>query len=211
MVKNVRALIDEEKFEEAADVILQTLATIINTHAVMISVTKKDLLAIGPALISMLSGSSESDDEGEEAEEPEKTDAPGDDIEITPSTGTLTITYVAPEGDYDIRVPSTIVRNYTVGQRYKVYANTIRGYTVSPKKATGVMTADGVTVEFVYTKIEDESTETEQTGGDTSGSGSSSGSGGESGSGSGSGSSGSGTGEAGAGSGGASGGGSELP
>lgn len=165
MVKNFKKLIEDGKKDEAAELVLGGIANLLSFHIPMLECSMGDLLAIGPEILAKLQGPGE----GEEEEAAEPTEAPGDDVVIAPSKGLLTITFTGPDDDPDLDLPKTVEQFYAIGQKYFYRAATIDGYTVSPDKISGVMTADGVTAEFTYTA--DGSSETDgdsgNTGGDT--------------------------------------------
>lgn len=173
MVKNFKKLIADGKKDEAAEIVLGGIANLLSFHIPMLECSMADLLAIGPELLAKLQGPGEE----EEEEEPTTTDAPGDDVVVAPAKGVLRITFTGPDDDPELDLPTPVEKYYAIGQRYYYKPATIDGYTVSPEKVSGLMTAAGVTAEFEYTAVsgsEEEETEN-QSGGNSGGSGSTTG------------------------------------
>ena len=143
---NIKDLIAEEKYEEAGALLVEALRGVFNTYVRGINLSKDEFALVAPYFLQKL--------ENPMGEEPEPTDAPGDDIEIVPSKGVLTITFEGPEDDPDFRVPATVTKVCNVGDAYSYLCPTFDGYVADTPKVTGEMTADGAQVTVTYSAKE---------------------------------------------------------
>ena len=143
---NIKDLIAEEKFDEAGEILFEGLRSLFNTYVRGVDLSKDEFALVAPYFLQKL--------ENPLGEEPEATDAPGDDIEVVPSKGVLTITFAGPEDDPDFRVPGTVTKVCNVGDNYSYLCPTFDGYVADTLKVTGTMTADGAQVTVTYSAKE---------------------------------------------------------
>ena len=143
---NIKDLIAEEKYEEAAEILFDGLRSLFNTYVRGINLSKEEFIKVTPAFVEKL--------QSPEAEESEATDAPGDDVEVVPSKGVLTITFEGPEDDPDFRVPATVTKVCNIGDNYSYLCPTFDGYVADTLKVTGTMTAEGAEVTVTYSAKE---------------------------------------------------------
>lgn len=142
----INDLIAEGKLAEAGDILYETLYTMLTSGSPRVSLNRNEFAKVAPELVKKLQNP---------VTEKEKTEAPGDDVEIIDrkNTAKLVISFTAPEG---VSVPKQLVKNIIVGLTYNYAAPTIEGYTVEPESITGTMTEDGAVAEFVYTAVDEE-------------------------------------------------------
>lgn len=143
---NIKKLIADGNVNDAVEILYNGLRTLFNNHIPGVNLTRDEFAAVTPTLLNKLQ------DPGSITKEP--TDAPGDDIEIVPSKGRLTIHFVGPEGDEDFRAPYDVSKAYNVGATYTYLVPTVAGYTADQTEVTGIMTADGVEETVTYAKNE---------------------------------------------------------
>lgn len=147
----INDLIAENKLADAASILYDALYCVLNSTP-NFTISRSEFALVAPELVKKLQNPVE--------EEKEKTDAPGDDIEVIEKTALLTITYDAPDG---FPGPATSVKKILVGSEYKITAPAFDGYTVEPEVITGTMTADGASATLTYTAIEEDEEEEEET------------------------------------------------
>ena len=144
---NIKDLIAEEKYDEAAGILFEGFRGLFNTYVRGVNLSKDEFALVAPYFLQKL--------ENPAGEEPEPTDAPGDDIDIVPSKGILTITFEGPEDDPDFRVPATVTKVCNVGDSYSYLCPTFEGYVADTLKVTGEMTAEGAQVTVTYSVVDD--------------------------------------------------------
>lgn len=134
----INDLIAENKLAEAAEILYDNLYTIINTYQHKSNINRAEFDKVAPELIKKMQNP---------VSEKEKTDAPGDDIDIVPTTtAPLTIKFDGVEGMKDV------VKKIIIGQKYSYTVPTVEGYEADKEKVEGTMTEDGVEVTVTYTE-----------------------------------------------------------
>ena len=138
----------EADLKEAATQIYDGLLYLVNTFVPTVQLSKAEWDAVAPAVVEKLQTPVEEEDE-ENPTQP--TDAPGDDIETTPSKADLVVTYVKPAGS-KLSLPAKETRSFVVGETYEFKTPVFKGFTADKTVLTGTMTAAGKTETVTYTK-----------------------------------------------------------
>lgn len=132
----INDLIAENRLAEAAEILYDNLYTIINTYQHKSNINRAEFDKVAPELIKKMQNP---------VSEKEKTDAPGDDIDIVPTTtAPLTIKFEGVTGMKDV------VKKIIIGQKYSYTVPTVEGYEADKEKVEGTMTADGAEVTVTY-------------------------------------------------------------
>lgn len=144
MAKNIKELIAEKKYDDAADILYLAFLNLFNNFSSEIGLTKEEFMKVTPAFVEKL--------ETPEREPKEPTPEPGDDVIITDPFGTLTIEFKGPEDDEDFVAPAKVEKKYAIGAKYSYAVPTVDGYVPDKELVTGKMVKDGVKVTVTYEK-----------------------------------------------------------
>ena len=149
-MKSINELIasgTEADLKAAATQIYDGMLYMINTFLPTVQLSKDEWDAVAPSVVEKM----QTPVDTSSTSTPTTTDAPGDDVDVTPSKADLVVTFVKPANSR-LSLPSKVTRSFVVGEAYEYSCPVFKGYTADKPTLTGTMTAAGKTETVTYTK-----------------------------------------------------------
>ena len=150
-MKSINELIasgTEADLKAAATQIYDGMLYMINTFLPTVQLSKDEWDVVAPSVVEKMQTPVEEEDE-ENPKQP--TDAPGDDVDVTPSKADLVVTFVKPANSR-LSLPSKATRSFVVGEAYEYSCPVFKGFTADKPTLSGTMTAAGKKETVTYTK-----------------------------------------------------------